>query len=331
MQLADSPYSGTGPFLLVNNVSVGDPGTTIPGGITAIVDTGAKGFYIPETDVNLADLGQPTGASGTVKFSDGSIYNYEVYPTTKVNFPGGLSTGETTIRVITSGTLIGGQPFTDQNITDPIWSHVDPILGIGPNVKGTGSIVTAALPGVLGDGVLINASGNTGGLVNNAPYLQFGDNPIAPTAGGTNSLSGAPNVGGLSVGTVYLQSDNSNAFQSLPGQTMIFDSGGTTGSIPITDFNTTGVGSTALIAGSPAPPGTGIVVNNQQTGVWLYGTPTNQAGPPPPPMNIGNLPGVFAPTVGPAGSTFNTGLWPFLEEPIYISYSNGGTLTFGAA
>jgi hypothetical protein len=56
------------------------------------------------------------------------------------------------------------------------------VLGVGPNAGGPGpSVPTQALPGTLGQGVLINES-----VAN--PYLEFGPNTGTPIA----TLTGAP-------------------------------------------------------------------------------------------------------------------------------------------
>src|SRR5262249_35877019 len=93
--------------------------------------------------------------------------------TTTVNFGNGIVTAPTSVDVV-----LWTFPESFAAYFRP--AGVDGVLGVGPNSGGPGpSIVTAALPGDLSDGVLINESQGV---------LEFGPNPL-PTGA---SVSGAP-------------------------------------------------------------------------------------------------------------------------------------------
>jgi hypothetical protein len=165
LQVADS-NGFEGPTV---NLSVGGgPSTQV------LVDTGSTGLVIPIQDVNVANLGTPTG-TGVIGYGDGRTYDYTTYLTT-VNFGHGMVTAPTTVAVATSYSD-GGTGFPEI-----------PIMGIGVNTGGppfTGPAIPLstsplqALPGLLGQGVLFNEPHGV---------LEFGTNPLPAI----NSTTGSP-------------------------------------------------------------------------------------------------------------------------------------------
>jgi hypothetical protein len=309
--------NGNGEYLFAN-ISVGPGGTTTP----VIVDTGSRGLYIPETPgVNVANLGPITG-SGSIYYGSYDVYDYHLYTTT-VNFGNGIITEPVTVGVIYAVTPHTGTTTYTWNGTAYVspagqsYSQTVPgVMGMGPNavvnnndINPNRFVVTQELPSPLGQGVLIDATGN--------PYMEFGANPLQSHA----SVSGAPSpIGGATI-TVGTRNDVSPFYYYDNGQTtgypVIFDTGGLGGSIPI---NVLPADHGYVLGNAVLPyPNTNVIVSDAAGDVlW------NEYFYPQLAASIG-------PTiVGPADSILNTGLAPFLEEPIYFSYSPSsvGTIYF---
>ncbi len=243
------------------NISVGG-GPRVP----AIVDTGSTGLIIPPQDVNMQNLGTSTG-SGSVRYGDSSnayvTVQYETFQTT-VNFGNGIVTTPTSVDVATSAT----QTTNGVTTTFPL-SSLPVFLGVGPNDGyPLPTPVTAALPGDLNQGVLINEAQGV---------LEFGPNPLPAVV----SVSGAPVTQGLEVQI------NNGPLQPATNGAFI-DSGGVFGTIP-----------SALIPGVPVgdavPAGTTITVYTIN-GVELYSETVTAANAPyvvsssGNPFNTGNYP-----------------------------------------
>ena len=210
----------------------GNPMVTISVGggsnVAAIADTGSTGLLIPKTDVNTASLGTATG-TGTVEYGDSDdseTVHYTTYQTT-VNFGNGIVTNATSVDVATSATQ------TVDGRTSPISvSSITPILGIGPNDGNPSSTpVTAALPGTLSEGVLIDEP---------AGLLEFGANPLTPVS----TISGSPQA------NLEIQI-NGGSLETATGA--FIDSGGLTGAIPSHLIS-------GVATGDTVPAGTTITV-----------------------------------------------------------------------
>ena len=231
------------PITMVNttepvvNLSVGS-GPTIP----VLVDTGSTGLVVPVSAVGglpgLLSLGLPTsfGASG---YSGGLNYFYATF-NAPVNFGNGLVTASTPVDVElfaypTSIQSLLTNGFSFQNFFAP--DGAQGVLGLGPNSGGPGpSIPTQALPGDLGQGVLINETAAQ-------PYLQFGPNPGTPIT----TVNGAP-IGNLNVQV------GSGPVQTVSSE---IDSGGVFGTVP------------SSVLGN-APTGTVVTVTDPTTHAVLY-------------------------------------------------------------
>uniref|UniRef100_UPI001E3CBE84 PecA family PE domain-processing aspartic protease n=1 Tax=Mycobacterium sp. Marseille-P9652 TaxID=2654950 RepID=UPI001E3CBE84 len=248
------------------NVSVG-------GGPTASVlfDTGSTGLLLTPQDVDVAKLGPVTGPPGHVDYEINSdsfktVY-YNTY-TAPVDLGNGIVTAPITVAVATSATetINGGTP------TPLSLDSFPSVMGVGPNDGHPFSDpVTAALPGTLSQGELINEP---------AGVVEFGPNPLTPVA----SLPGAPHTADLQVqlGTGPLQTVS---------DTMV-DSGGKTGSIPASLVP-------GFAQGTTLPAGTTFTVYTS-TGHELY-TETVTAPYTPVvasngnPFNTGNYPFTLGP------------------------------------
>ncbi|OBH02313.1 MULTISPECIES: PecA family PE domain-processing aspartic protease [unclassified Mycobacterium] len=240
--------------------------------MSVLVDTGSTGLVVPATDVNVASLGARIG-SGSVTYGQSPVFSTEYFAsyTAPVNFGNGIVTAPTTVDVVTSATE------TDFGVTTAIpLSDVPAIMGIGLNTGGPlPTSPVQALPGVLGQGVLLNEP---------AGVLQFGANPLPVGA----SVSGAP-VTKLAI------SINGGSFHTVSAYV---DSGGNYGVVPQN-----------LLPGSPpigsyVPMGDTIQVDTAG-GVPLY-TETVGSSPTAPyvtsstfnggAFNTGNLPFSVIPT-----------------------------------
>jgi PE-PGRS C-terminal aspartyl peptidase-like domain len=248
-----------------------------------LIDTGSTGILLPPQDVNPATLGAPTG-SGVAHYGAGSE-TFTTY-TASVNLGNGIVTAPTTVGVITSYTPSGSQ--TTYPGTDGI-----AIMGVGLNTGGAsgnpGPLPTSpvqSLPGVLGQGVLVNAPGSA---------LQFGANPLPAYA----SISGAP----VTNPYVTITAPNMTSGSGIATGAFI-DSGGTYGEVP-SSLMPTGQQTDTFV-----PAGDIISVYTSQGGTLLYSQP------------------VTGTTQGPfVSSSFNSGIYPFTQTPIYLSYSPSGVGT----
>jgi PE family len=266
--------SNSVPITMVNttepivHLSVGS-GPTIP----VLVDTGSTGLVIPFQDIGglpgLLKLGLPThfGVSG---YSGGLNYVYATF-NAPVNFGNGLVTAPTPVNVeffaypTTIQSLLSNG-FSFQNFFAP--DGAQGVLGLGPNSGGPGtSIPTQALPGDLGQGVLINETAAQ-------PYLQFGPNPGTAIPGGT--LTGAP------ITNLDVVVHNGATTTTYNGISSEIDSGGVYGTVP-SSINAP-AGSTVDVY-APGTEGTGTPLYSYTAGATNAPTPITSGE-----MNTGNAP-----------------------------------------
>lgn len=191
-----------------------------------------------------------------------------------------MVTAPISVEVVTSATE------TDNGVTSILpLSQVGPIMGVGANAYGPlPTSPVQAVPGGLGQGVLINGPGDV---------LEFGANPLP----GGASVSGAP-------WTTLEVSINGGPLHTLTGDAII-DSGGNYGSIP---QNLIGGA-----VGSDVPAGDTITVYTGN-GTPLYTETVSTAAGAGPSVTSSEA----------AGGDFNAGNFPFTEMPIYLSYSPSG-------
>ncbi|MEB3020438.1 PecA family PE domain-processing aspartic protease [[Mycobacterium] crassicus] len=269
----------------VVNVSVGG-GADAP----VLVDTGAAGLVMPIWDVPWTGItGLPTSFNFG-QFGNSLDYFYVQLPTT-VTFTdaaGDHVTADSSVDAVlfafpANFSLSG--PWSIQDYLGP--ANVVGVLGVGPNALGPtpDSIPTAALPGDLGKGLLIDQANNE---------LIFGANPLT---GGT-SIDGAP-------WTTLDLSINGGTHQAVSA---VVDSGGVYGTMPSSVLN--GI---QPEQNGGLPDGTTIAVYQHGTSNLLYE------------YTVHNSNGAFNSPIVTSGDSMNTGNIPFAQQPIYISYSPAGT------
>lgn len=277
-------YNGTEP--LVNISSGGGP--TVP----VVVDTGSAGLVLPWYDLGLGNIAIPTnfGISG---YTGGIDYFYVTLPTT-VDF--GTATGGTMAGtdIVTGPTSVNAVlltwPTSLQSLftTFGTWqgfmngTGADGVLGVGPNAVGPtpDAIPTAALPGQLGDGLLIDQANHT---------LTFGPNPLG---------SGAVSVAGAPFSNLYVQVGNG----SLQPVQAVIDSGGSYGTMP-----------SSVLGSTPATAAHITVYADPNGHTPLYSYTTDSTNAPTvvsgDQMNTGNMPFALQPiyiSYSPAGSGTTT-------------------------
>lgn len=200
--------------------------------VPVLVDTGASGLIISSNAVGT-NFGTPIG-SGSSGFSGGLQYDYTTYNAV-VDFGNGIVTTPTAINVV--------DPDDAQEFDDYFYpAGVVGVLGIGANSAGPGpSLPNAALPGELGNGVLV---------YEDLGVMVFGPNPFPAWA----TIPGAPNA------NLVVKVGNNDAYPAYA----IIDSGGVYGTMP------------KYINGgsSNIPAGTRISVytNDGQTLLYTYTT-----------------------------------------------------------
>lgn len=292
-------YSATNEYTTIG-ISVGG------GPITPTeIDTGSSGLEIPITQVNADNIGQPTGVTGMTQFGSWGKFYYTEYKTS-VDFGNGLVTAPTDIGVITKVSELINGTWTD--IPQSEWSDpkyaVDANMGVcwGTDSGGLASPVHA-LPGSLDQGLLLDEP---------VGQLVFGANPLTPvtTVSGWYSTT-------LDVQTSY------NGVQSGVQQivdNVTIDSGGLGGNIP-DDVLATSLSNYHV--GDYLPAGTTVSVYTADGQTELYAMTVSSAD-----YTAGSGPSVSTKSDG-----FNTGIFPFLQGPIYFSYTpaNQGTTTFDYA
>lgn len=239
-----------------------------------LVDTGSAGLVLPIWDIGLQNLSFPTGW-GMGAYSGGLGYVYLKMPAT-VDFGDDLITGTD---VVTGPTSVNAVIFTYPTSVQAIFdgggswttyfapAGVDGVLGIGPNAVGPtpDAIVTSALPGSWGQGVLIDQANGV---------MQFGPNPLT---GAATVVNGAPN-------TYLAVSIDGGPLQHNVAS--IIDSGGVFGTMPSKLLSSTG---------GTLPVGTEVSVYTNDGSTLLYSYTISSYLPAPEiissgSMNTGNYP-----------------------------------------
>jgi hypothetical protein len=280
------------------NLSIGGSPT-----ITTEIDTGSGGLVIPITELSaqtLQNLGPSTG-TGQVQYGDWQRVDYSKYQTS-VNFGNGMFTQPTTIGVIDRVTESTDGGSTWHDVPQSQWSDpryaISANMGVGVGAADDQGLTSPlhALPGILNQGFLINEP---------AGQLQFGPNPLTPVT----SVSGGWYSTALQVQISYNGVDS--AIQPILYQgsgNATIDSGGVSGNFPHYTLPST---LSSYSTGDDLPVGTTISVYAPNGTTLLYTETVTQA--------------VFAAGNGPYISSesdgMNTGYYPFLQGPIYFSYT----------
>lgn len=220
VQLGTEPVVG----LSVN----GGPDTSV------LVDTGSNGLLMPIWDMGLDHLSLPTGFD-TISFSGGMNAFYLEFPAT-VDFGNGIETTDAAhidaVLFTYPSNLM--ELFTGDypaSITEALGGAADGILGVGPNSAGPDDVsVTEALPGALGDGLLIDQPGHrlVFGALEDMPYDDWVGVDGAPLADLYVSLDG----GDLEKVTADI--DSGGVYGTLPSS-LLGDSGALPSHISVYD------------------------------------------------------------------------------------------------
>jgi PE family len=230
--VSNSNLNGTVPLTIFQNT---EPivNASINGGssVPLLVDTGSTGLVIPLRDIGLQHLGLPTGI-GMGSYSGGDTYFYLKVNGT-INFGNGIVTSPTTVDAVFFSFPGSFSNFASSN-------GAVGILGVGASTAGPNTISpTTALPGDLGQGVLINEPQH---------QLVFG-----PNTG--NVLISTATGGGSTANLTY-------TVGNAPPSThpTIVDSGGVDGTLL----------QSAVPGGSSVPNGTEIAVSYNGTPLYSY-------------------------------------------------------------
>ena len=181
--VSNSNLNGTVPLTIFQNT---EPivNASINGGssVPLLVDTGSTGLVIPLRDIGLQHLGLPTGI-GMGSYSGGDTYFYLKVNGT-INFGNGIVSSPTTVDAV-----FFSFPGSFSNFASS--DGAVGILGVGASTAGPNTISpTTALPGDLGQGVLIDEPANK---------LVFGPNPgtvpISTATGGGSTANLTYTVG----------------------------------------------------------------------------------------------------------------------------------------
>jgi hypothetical protein len=281
------------------NISIG-------GSLVSVeVDTGSPGLIVPITEVDVANLG-PALAEGYFEYGDPTwgYFYYTVYKT-PLDFGNGIVTEPTNIGVVYR---VSEQDADGQFVDIPRSEWSDPQYQISANMgvsydvdlpvsPDSLSSPIVALPGDLGHGFLIDQP---------AGQITFGSNP---KKGYTSFADWWFTTLGVQVG---YNSGESNI--DVIDNNAIVDSGGGFGDIPISALPTS---LSYLQVGDQLPPGTTVTVYTPDGQTVVYTSTVTQA--------------TVAPYVSADVDGMSTGLFPFLQGPIYFGYypqNTGGTVTF---
>ncbi|ORW66183.1 hypothetical protein AWC23_23315, partial [Mycobacterium saskatchewanense] len=271
--------------------------------ITTEVDTGSGGLVIPVTQLSpevLQNLGPATG-TGEVDYGGWGKFYYTEYKT-PVNFGNGISTAPTTIGVFTRVEEIDGNGNW-VNIPQSDWSNpkyaISADMGVGIGAADDQGLISPLrdLPGGLGQGFLMNEP---------AGQLQFGPNPLPAVT----SVDGGWYSTTLDVQISYDGAQSAIQPITYEGSgNAIIDSGGLGGDLPKNFVLPSTL--SGYSEGDNLPLGTMISVFTPD-GTELYTTTVTTAT------------GGNATNIGSIADGFSTGFYPFLQGPIYFSYSPAG-------
>jgi hypothetical protein len=279
--------------------------------VSVEVDTGSPGLIVPITEVNVENLG-PALADGYFEYGDPTwgYFYYTVYKT-PLDFGNGIVTEPANIGVVYRVSEVDADgKFVD--IPRSEWSDpkylISANMGVSYDVNGPAgpdslSSPVVALPGDLGQGLLIDQPSR---------QITFGSNP---TKGYASFADWWFTTLAVQVGYNGSESDIETIDNNV-----IVDSGGGGGDIPLSALPASLSG---LNVGDPLPVGTTVTVYTPDGQTVVYTTTITQAD-----IDMGG------PYVSADADGMSTGLFPFLQGPIYFGYyaqNTGGTVTFDYA
>ncbi len=285
--------------------------------ISVALDTGSQGLVVSIWDVPWQDI-----LNELAHFSFDDI-NFGAFPAgffigldipTSVDFGNGIVAEDTVVNG-----LLFSFPFSAIDAQALAGAPVDGILGVGPNAGGS-HLVTADLPGELGQGVLIDEPGGR---------LVFGAQPdtvggMAPIA----TIDGAPFPGApRDLDPIKIQFGDGPLVETGG----IFDSGGKGGWVPSEAFMD------YLLWEDPSPDPVAFRVLEQfEIGFVPGGVPVSVYAPDGTLLysyvmhdsTMQVMPNWLMKMLVNIDGVVNTGNAAFLHNPVYISNAGGGAMTF---
>ncbi len=258
--------------------------------LTVEIDTGSAGLVVPMTMIDASTLGPPTG-TGTIQYGDWGLFTYTVYAPS-LDFGNGMTTASTPIGVITQVQEKSGDQWI--NVPPSEWSEqpyadaINPTMGVNPYTVGPINSPVPTLPASLGQGLLF-------------------DEPAGQLTFGENTLTSGTSVAGWFYTTLAVSIQYGEDTTPVTAVTATIDSGGIGGGVtanmlpPNLDLNVY----------EHLPVGTTISVYTSDGQTLLYTTTVTEGE-------------VNGPELWPNNLSFNTGIIPFLQGPIYFTYLPAG-------
>lgn len=274
------------------------------------IDTGSAGFVIPINLLDPNDLGPTLGVTGMIQYADWGRFYYTVYTPT-LDFGNGMVTAGTPVAVVDHIEELNSDnqwvPVPQSEWDEPQYATaLAPTMGVAPYTGGDIASPVLTLPGGLGQGLLINE-------------------PAGQVAFGANPLPAVTSVPGWFYSTLSVKVSYDSESTTTQGATATVDSGGIGGGVPAAMLPPNLAG---IAEYDPLSVGTVIEVYTPDGQTLLYWTTVTEA----------QVVAQEAPEVWPASLGFNTGIIPFLQGPIYVSYTPayvpnpanfyGGTVVF---
>lgn len=275
--------------------------------VSVEVDTGSAGLVVPITKLDRTNLGPTTGQQGMTQFAEWGRFYFTVYQAA-LDFGAGMVTSGTPIAVVTEVEILTHgtwTPIPEDQWNDKQWAdYLDPVMGVGPYTGLAVSSPVRTLPGSLSAGYLVDGPltpDPDGGT------LTFGENPLPPVT----------EVPGLFYTTLAVQVsyDDPASCTATPAKcitgrqvvTATIDTGGLGGGLSMSMLPEALQDKVSL--NSYLPAGTTISVYAPDQKTLLYTVTVTATDPSP-------VPQVWDPSLG-----FNTGILPFFQGPIYVSYT----------
>ncbi len=256
------------------------------------IDTGSAGLVVPITMFTGAPPGPTLGVTSMTQFADWGRFFYTVHAAT-LDFGNGMVTAGTPIGVVDRIEELVNGTWTD--VPQSEWAQekyadaLAPTMGVGPYTGYAIASPVPTLPGGLGQGLLI-------------------DEPNGQVTFGANPLPQVTSVPGWFYTTLTVTVTYESESVTTKLATSTIDSGGIGGGVP-TAMLPTGL---ALIPEyDPLYAGTVIEVFTPDGLTLLYRTT----------VTADQVAAGDGPSVWPASLGFNTGIIPFLQGPIYFSYT----------
>ncbi len=256
------------------------------------IDTGSAGLVVPITKLDSASLGPTLGVTGMIQYGTWGRFYYTVYAAS-LDFGNGMVTAGTPIAVVDQIEEKQGDTWVPVPQSD--WDEqkyaaaLAPTMGVAPYTGGDISSPVLTLPGGLAQGLLVDMPDS---------QLTFGANPLPKVT----------SVPGWFYTTATVKITYNGVSTTTKPATTTIDSGGIGGGASASMLPSTIQG---LSDYDSLPAGTLIEVFTPDGSTLLYQTTVTESQ-----VAAGDSPELWPTSLG-----FNTGIIPFLQGPIYFSYT----------